>query len=1074
MLTLILGPSGSGKSVRLREELRQRARSRQRSILIVPEQFTSSTEGALYHALGDELSAYVESYSFTSLAETLLRRYGGAAVPTLSEAGRAVLVRRAMDEMMDKVVYYSRQRRSAAFCQKAAETISELKSAGIRPETLADYANAPGADKDKLGELALIFGTYETLLAQTAMDPGDRVELAAKSLDQAFFAGRTVYIDEFDTFNHSKRAMLAAMLPVADVTVSLCCDQAPDQADDGVFSGARRVANTLKSMAASAGVPCKEIRLTQDMRHKDAPVLAELGLLLADPTYTPEAEVDPAAPAITYYKADSRQAEAKAVAAAVKARARAGVPYNKMAVICRESEAYLAPLRYEFRLAGIPFFFDEPTTAEHAAPIRLVRALLDLVRRGLSSERLLAVAKTGLTKLPEEQLCALENYAYTWQLSAAQWREPFTLSPAGFGAELRPEDARQLELAEEARAWLVPILDRYAKAGREKPAEALCALTYRTMQALGGEEQAGAAAERLKQAEGIPAAEEAIRVWNLASELLDQMALLLGEETLPAAECGELFELLARTTDLGHIPQSLDAVILTTAGRMRLDNPEFCFVLGLAEGEFPKAPGESGLLTHTERDSLIRQGVDMPDCFENRMVREQVCFYKALTAPSKGLWLSWAAGPGALPVTSALAPVVELLAPGRPDLSIADLTGTPAAALDVLGQTWDPESPATAALYGAVEAAPGGAEQLAPVRRAASAEPYKVRDKAAMRRLLGRDLWLSPSKMERYYSCPFSYFMEYVLNARPRRQAALTADQSGNLVHYVLEQALARAGEGFVDLTEDELARLAAEVAEEYVKENMPGGAARFGYLVRRLERSAASLLCYIQAEQRQGSFVPVAFELGIGGKEGEVPPVTLTTAGGETVRMVGKIDRVDAYKEGGKTWLRVVDYKTGSKEFLLEDVRNGLNCQMLIYLFTLTRNGNVRFENPAPAGVLYLMADPAPARESREKAAKGLEYQVEGMVVQDEAVLRAMDRDATGLYVPLKFDKAGHPKLTEALASLSGLAELQNEMDSLVLRMAQNLYEGEIAVEPLARGKRGETHCEWCDYRSVCRRQDD
>mgnify|MGYP000223037296 CR=1 FL=1 len=112
------------------------------------------------------------------------------------------------------------------------------------------------------------------------------MELAAKSLDQAFFAGRTVYIDEFDTFNHSKRAMLAAMLPVADVTVSLCCDQAPDQADDGVFSGARRVANTLKSMAASAGVPCKEIRLTQDMRHKDAPVLAELGLLLADPTYT--------------------------------------------------------------------------------------------------------------------------------------------------------------------------------------------------------------------------------------------------------------------------------------------------------------------------------------------------------------------------------------------------------------------------------------------------------------------------------------------------------------------------------------------------------------------------------------------------------------------------------------------------------------------------------------------------------------------------------------------------------------------------------------------------------------------
>ena len=432
MLTLILGPSGSGKSVRLREELRQRARSRQRSILIVPEQFTSSTEGALYHALGDELSAYVESYSFTSLAETLLRRYGGAAVPTLSEAGRAVLVRRAMDEMMDKVVYYSRQRRSAAFCQKAAETISELKSAGIRPETLADYANAPGADKDKLGELALIFGTYETLLAQTAMDPGDRVELAAKSLDQAFFAGRTVYIDEFDTFNHSKRAMLAAMLPVADVTVSLCCDQAPDQTDDGVFSGARRVANTLKSMAASAGVPCKEIRLTQDMRHKDAPVLAELGLLLADPTYTPEAEVDPAAPAITYYKADSRQAEAKAVAAAVKARARAGVPYNKMAVICRTVDQYLLQIRYEFRLQNIPLFCDEPTTPENTAPARAIHAALDLLRGGLTTTALLRLLKTGLVDLDRDSQCALENYAYTWPLHAQDWREPFTRNPEGY------------------------------------------------------------------------------------------------------------------------------------------------------------------------------------------------------------------------------------------------------------------------------------------------------------------------------------------------------------------------------------------------------------------------------------------------------------------------------------------------------------------------------------------------------------------------------------------------------------------------------------------------------------------
>ena len=310
-----------------------------------------------------------------------------------------------------------------------------------------------------------------------------------------------------------------------------------------------------------------------------------------------------------------------------------------------------------------------------------------------------------------------------------------------------------------------------------------------------------------------------------------------------------------------------------------------------------------------------------------------------------------------------------------------------------------------------------------------------------MHRLLGDHMRLSPSRMERYYSCPFAYFLEYVLGARPRKQAALTADQTGTLVHYILEQALKRAGEGFVDLSETELADLAAAVAREYVSANMPGTGARFEYLIRRLQKSAAALLAFIQAEQRQGSFRPVAFELGIGDGPEAVPSVVLTTKTGETVRMVGKIDRVDACREGGKTWLRVVDYKTGSKEFLLEDVRRGLNCQMLVYLFTLVRNAGDKFENPAPAGVLYLMADPAPARGDRAEAAQGLDYKVEGVVVGEPEVLSAMDSAATGLYVPVRFDKVGQPRLGEALTSVEELARLQGELDDLVVKMDEELY---------------------------------
>src|SRR5699024_4638499 len=126
----------------------------------------------------------------------------------------------------------------------------------------------------------------------------------------------------------------------------------------------------------------------------------------------------------------------------------------------------------------------------------------------------------------------------------------------------------------------------------------------------------------------------------------------------------------------------------TTAGRMRLPETDACFILGLAEGEFPQTPGDTGLLTHADRDAMIAQGAELPDCFENRVIREQVCFYKALTAARRYVWLSWPGGAAGLPVSPALAPVPELMQVPAAEPDPRDLAGTPAAALDLLSSLW--------------------------------------------------------------------------------------------------------------------------------------------------------------------------------------------------------------------------------------------------------------------------------------------------------------------------------------------------------------------------------------------------
>ena len=1086
MLKLVLGGSGSGKTTLLYSRIKARAEQGRRSILLVPEQFTSSTEGRIYRELGDALSGMVESFSFTSLAERILSAEGGAAVQTLSDAGRAVLVRRALEELQDHVHYYYRHRRSAAFCQMAAQTIDELKSAGLSGAQLAELARDCGPESGKLSELALIFQGYETLLAGTGMDPADRLELAADRLEAALARGelpdflreREVFIDEFDTFNAPKKRLMGAMLAaLPTVTVALCDDGAPMVPGDmGLFSGAKQVAAQLRQLArkngADAAVP--EL-LRRDLRHKDAPGLAAVTELLETGT----CEVPPAAPEVRLFAAASREEEARCTAAAIRRLMRQGVRCGKMAVVCRNIPDYRAAIRYEFRMADIPLYCDEPTTPEFSAPATAVRALLALLRGADMTENLTILAKTGLCALTEPQVCALENYAYTWSPNAAAWRTKFEKSPKGFGEnELSDEDAKTLEDAETARQLLVTAVDELRSKVRGGSAEQISRELYFCLKKLGAEEQQAALVEAVRTARGIPAAEEAAREWNVVMQLLNEMAHLLGGQGVTFAEYEDLFSLLLRSSDLGHIPQTLDAVVLASAGKMRLDAPDYVFVLGLAEGEFPCAPSETGLLTHADRDVLMAKQIDLPDCFENRVVREQVCVYKALTAPAKGLWLSWPKGQGKT-LCAALEPIVEALHPAAPEMELPDLAATPADALDTLGG-WPLTDTERASLTEALRLpqtdAPRG---LALLQRMEEDPPRQVNDLSALSGLLGQRLRISPSQLEKYYTCRYGYFLQYVLGLKPRRRAELSADQSGTLMHWVLQMALdphpdadnpCNALTPFLELDDEAMAGLASLLVDEYAKRYLPEDTARFAYLLSRLKKSMTSLLCYLRDEQKQSCFHPAACELRIGSGEDAVPGHVYHLSDGRTVQLVGTVDRADEWvEENGTRWVRVVDYKTGTKKLNLKEVYCGLDCQMLLYLFSLTRDKSGRFTGAEPAGVLYLLADPAPKTTNRQQAQQDVQYELDGLVRDEQKVFDAMDADETGCYLPFGYrNGVPSPSQKDKRADIAKLNRIQLHLDDLVTQMGQQLYDGQIAAEPLVAGA-GRNPCVWCDYSFIC-----
>jgi ATP-dependent helicase/nuclease subunit B len=1068
MLQLILGIAGTGKTTELLNRMEQRAKAGQRSIFVVPEQFSSSAEVMVYKVLGDTYSALVQVASFRTLAERVLKTAGGIEIPVLSDAARAVCVRRALDALGGEVRTFACQRRNAAFCALCADTINELKTAGATPGVLRRVGAQTG--EDKLTELALIFEAYEVSISNVAMDPQDRLGLAAQRAGDEYFEGMHCFLDNFDGFTSPEYKLLRQMLRCAEgVSVALCCDGLAETSGGlGLFSPVRRCAARLFDEARTAGTATAAPRVLSTLRRTGAAGLTTLNMLFA-------CDEEPKAPqseGLTLTECETEWEECRLAAAQMHALACQGVPYSRMAVVCRNVEEYESGMRRAFALFDIPYFVDAPTTIEYTPPVAFMRAALRLLREGVGSVPVLALLKTGLCGYTESEIAALENYVYTWSPRAEEWRRPFENNPAGL---LQPQDeaAQQaLVSAEKLRGEVVPKLEGFVRRGRKNTVEQLSKNLYFLMDKFDAPKHADEMVARLREQGEVAYADKSRRAWDVAMGLLDEMAALAGGEALDAGEYDELFLLLVRATDFGQAPQVLECAIFTSAGRMRLADPQYCFVLGVAEGMFPMQVGYSGLLTHTDREALVNEGLELPGSFENRVLLEEMFLYRALTSAREGLYVSWPVRFGGAPksMAAALQRVWTALAPPPLALPLALQAATPGAAFDALAVRWRDNTGDAAALYKALRQRPENEGKLRLLRAVDNSGTFAIQDGEAIRRVVGSSMSVSATRAEQYYNCHFAYYMERVLRARPRRRAEVSPTESGTFVHHVLERVLAEAGGGFRNYTDEAVTEAANRHADAFIGEFLLPATRRAAHLLGRIKGVIVQLLCFMRDGAAVSDFEVDALELPIGDKAEGVQPLTVTTPAGRTIRVSGVIDRVDALKCGGKTYICVVDYKTGSKEFRLEDVYCGLNMQMLIYMDALLKNAKERYPDAVPAGVLYLKGDPAPKTGPRT-GEEGPVFKMDGLLLRDEEVLRAMDYTGEGVFVPVGFKKDGMLKAGKQLASLQKIGRIARHVNRLVAEMADGVYDGNFAARPQVRSNT--RPCDWCAYRAACRHED-
>lgn len=1075
MLKLLIGRSGTGKTTQLLQEI---GREQGKCVLLVPDPQSHEMERRLCQVAGDRACPHAEVLTFGRLANRVFQYAGGLGRQELDGGGRLLLMYRAAQSVAHQLEVFSKPSRRPAFLTGLLATVDELKSCCVTPEQLIRAGEEIGASEGaRLRDLGLICGAYTALAAQTALDPRDRLTRAVEKLSASDWGeGLHLFVDGFIDFTPQQQELLGVLLGrCAQMTVTLTCDHLQEDEDGmGIFSAARRTAAQLVRLAQRSHREHTVQVLEQPSPARSAAMNALESQLFGDLS---EPAAQSGGDVRLFSAADARTEVEWAAAQMLELARERGMRWRDMALSARSWARYDGLVETVFERYGIPVFRSAMSDILQKPVLTLVTAALDAVSGGYSYDDVFRYLKTDLTDLDREERDLLENYVLKWGLRGSRWtqEEGWSLHPGGYGQKWTEEARQHLERLDMLRRKVVRPLERL-RLNRDKTGRGQAIALYTFLEEIGLSARLDERTEQLRQRGELTLAEEYRQLWEILCGGLEQCARLLDDTPMELDEFAKLLRLVLGQYSVGTIPVSLDRVSAGEMLRQSGHGAKVLFLLGADDASIPSVGGESGLLSDDDRELLATFGVELGLRGKDRLCREMTAVYTACTAPDRGLYVSWPVQNGGEELRPSF--LVERLRRIFPDVTVEEEGDglfrlcAPAAALEQAGMR--------PTVRRVLSELPQWEPAVRRLEQARSWERGRL-SRASVDRLYGRRVPMSASRMDKYKSCHFAYFMNYGLKAEPRRVAGFSAPEYGTFVHYVLEQVFQsddwRAGSNGVDA--DRLKGLTRQAVERYVTEQLGGlqqQTARFRYLFERLIRGVERVVDNVAQELAASSFVPMAFELGFGAK-GAMPPVEVTEEG-VTVSVTGVVDRVDGWMHDGKLYLRVVDYKTGGKNFDLTEVANGMGLQMLLYLFTLCREGQSVFgqQELVPAGVLYLPAKDVPLTGSRGMEEKERRRQTDkalkrrGLLLDEPEVIAAMEQPGEdGIrFLPLRVSKDGGVSGSGVLASAQRFERLERHVDRVLRDICEELAAGNICADPYWRGA-DRNACRYCEFAAAC-----
>ena len=1085
-LRIIYGKPGSGKSQFCFSEIAKLIDKKERIFIITPEQFSFTAERKLMETVNKNAVINAEVITLTRMAYRVLNDIGGEIKQSLSKCGKAMLVYSILNKYKKELEFLGKSNENIDL---VIRTITEFKKHGITINNLKDEMEKTQDAylKTKLSDMILLYENFENKIVDNYIDDTDLLTILVKHLDEVeFIKNSIIYIDEFAGFTHQEYEIIKGLIKYAkQVNITICVDNLNPaiNPDTDIYYSNKITLYKLIDLVNENNFKLEEPVFLKDQyrfKTKELKHLANNIYEIQSTKYEENVEN------IRLFLAKNPYSEIENIAKEIKKLVRdKKIRYKDISIITKNIDTYASLVRAIFKQYEIPVFIDEKRDLNQNIIIQYVLSILEILVKNFSSESVFSYVKLGFCEIDEDEIFKLENYCNKWGIKQNKWKKDFNIE-----AEDKSKKQEVERLNELRKQIIMPLIELKESIKKEKTAINVTKSLYEFIQNQKIEEKVISRISKLEEEKNIDLSNEYKSSYQVLIEILDEIVLIFNEEKISLDNYSKILKIGLKNSGLGKIPGTQDQVTFGDVNRSRSHKVKNIFIIGLNDGSFPSINKDEGFFNDLDREELKQDGIELAKGTLEQLYEDNFNIYKAFTTAENQLYLSYVSTDSES----------KSLRPSMLINKIKKMFPKLIEKSDVINKEYD--------LFNKEVTYEELIENIDKIRNGESIDKiwyeiynyYKSQNewkeklfedleglkysnlpnqikKANIDKLYGNKLNTSVSQLERYRSCPFSYYLQYGLKLKEKEELKIQSFNTGSFMHETIDEFFEYVREEQILLTqieEDKIKEIVSQIIDKNLnlsKNYIFTATAKYKVLVKRLKRIVSKALKYIIETLIYSDFDIEGTEIEFN-KKGKYPPIVLELDNGKKVEITGKIDRIDTADSDDGKYLRIIDYKSSSKNIDLNEVYAGLQIQLLTYTDAICKA-----EDIMPAGVFYfslleqmIKADKKVSDEEIEDMIRK-NFRMKGLILADVKIIKMNDntlKTGSSKMVPAAITQSGtvNEKWTNGV-NKEQFKILQDYIDKTIKDISKEILSGKIDLKPY--NKKGKTPCEYCSYKSIC-----